>query len=56
MFQFVGGLKSGMGYCGSKNIKELKEKSKFVHITSAGLDESHPHNITITKESPNYTR
>ena len=56
MFQFVGGLKSGMGYCGSKNIQELKEKSKFVHITSAGLDESHPHNITITKESPNYTR
>ena len=56
MFQFVGGLKSGMGYCGSKNIQELKEKSKFVQITSAGLDESHPHNITITKESPNYTR
>ena len=48
MFQFVGGLKSGMGYCGSKNIKELKDNSKFVQITSAGLDESHPHNITIT--------
>jgi IMP dehydrogenase len=45
-----------MGYCGSKNIKELKDNSKFVQITSAGLDESHPHNITITKESPNYTR
>ncbi len=56
MFQFVGGLKSGMGYCGSKNIKELKEKSSFVEITRAGLDESHPHDITITKESPNYTR
>ena len=56
MFQFVGGLKSGMGYCGSKNIKELKDNSKFVQITSAGLDESHPHNITITRESPNYTR
>ena len=56
MFQFVGGLKSGMGYCGAKNIKDLQEKSKFVQITSAGLDESHPHNITITKESPNYTR
>ena len=56
MFQFVGGLKSGMGYCGSKNIKQLKDNSKFVQITSAGLDESHPHNITITKESPNYTR
>ena len=56
MFQFVGGLKSGMGYCGTKNITELQAKSKFVQITSAGLDESHPHNITITKESPNYTR
>ena len=56
MFQFTGGLKSGMGYCGAYNIKELKEKSNFVKITRAGLDESHPHNITITKESPNYTR
>ena len=56
MFQFVGGLKSGMGYCGAKNINELKTKSQFVQITSAGLDESHPHNITITKESPNYSR
>ena len=56
MFQFTGGLKSGMGYCGASNVKELKEKSNFVQITRAGLDESHPHNITITKESPNYTR
>jgi len=56
MFQFTGGLKSGMGYCGASNIKELKEKSNFIKITRAGLDESHPHNITITKESPNYTR
>ena len=56
MFQFVGGLKSGMGYCGAKDIKELQKKSKFVQITRAGLDESHPHDITITKESPNYTR
>ena len=56
MFQFTGGLKSGMGYCGALNVKELKEKSNFVQITRAGLDESHPHNITITKESPNYTR
>ena len=55
MFQFVGGLKSGMGYCGSKNIKDLKDKANFVQISRAGLDESHPHNITITKESPNYT-
>ena len=56
MFQFTGGLKSGMGYCGASSIKDLKEKSNFVQITRAGLDESHPHNITITKESPNYTR
>ncbi len=56
MFQFTGGLKSGMGYCGASCIKDLKEKSNFVQITRAGLDESHPHNITITKESPNYTR
>ena len=56
IFQFVGGLKSGMGYCGTKNIHELKKKSKFVQITRAGLDESHPHDITITKESPNYIR
>ena len=56
MFQFTGGLKSGMGYCGASNVKELKEKSNFVQITRAGLDESHPHNKTITKESPNYTR
>ena len=56
MFQFTGGLKSGMGYCGASSIKDLKEKSNFVQITRAGLAESHPHNITITKESPNYTR
>ena len=56
MFQFIGGLKSGMGYCGVSSIKDLKEKSNFVQITRAGLDESHPHNITITKESPNYSR
>ena len=56
IFQFVGGLKSGMGYCGTKNIGELKKRSKFVQITRAGLDESHPHDITITKESPNYSR
>ena len=56
MFQFTGGLKSGMGCCGASSIKDLKEKSNFVQITRAGLDESHPHNITITKESPNYTR
>ena len=56
MYQFVGGLRSGMGYCGSKNIKRLQEKSQFVRITSAGVIESHPHDVTITREAPNYSR
>ena len=54
--QFVGGIRSGMGYCGSKNIKELKDNGKFVQITGAGIKESHPHNVMITAESPNYSR
>ncbi len=54
--QFVGGIRSGMGYCGSKTIEDLKENGKFVQITGAGLQESHPHNVMITKESPNYSR
>ena len=54
--QFVGGLRAGMGYCGAKDIETLKEKGKFVKITSSGIHESHPHNVTITKESPNYSR
>ncbi len=53
--QFVGGLKSGMGYCGAKSINELKSKSKFVKITGSGIKEGHPHNVTITKEAPNYS-
>jgi len=53
--QFVGGLRSGMGYCGTKNISELKSKSKFVKITGSGIIEGHPHNVTITKEAPNYS-
>ena len=52
----MGGLRAGMGYCGTKNINELKTKSEFVRITSAGITESHPHNIEITKEAPNYSR
>ncbi len=52
--QFVGGLRAAMGYCGTKNILELKTKSKFVKITNAGLRESHPHDVTITEEAPNY--
>ena len=53
--QFVGGLRSGMGYCGTKSISELKSKSKFVKITGSGIIEGHPHNVTITKEAPNYS-
>lgn len=55
VFQLVGGLRAGMGYCGVKNIQELKTKTEFVRITNAGLVESHPHDISITKEAPNYS-
>ena len=54
--QLMGGLRAGMGYCGTKNINELKTKGEFIRITSAGITESHPHNIEITKEAPNYSR
>ncbi len=56
MYQFIGGLRAGMGYCGAKNINDLKEKGKFVRITSSGIAESHPHDVTITREAPNYSR
>ncbi len=55
VYQMMGGLRSGMGYCGAHNIEELRTKSRFVRITGAGLKESHPHDIYITKEAPNYT-
>ncbi len=55
VFQMVGGLRAGMGYCGTKTIDELKEDAVFVRITAAGLRESHPHDITVTKEAPNYS-
>lgn len=55
VFQLLGGIRSGMGYCGTKTIPELKERGKFVRITGAGLKESHPHDIYITKEAPNYS-
>jgi IMP dehydrogenase len=55
IYQMMGGLRSGMGYCGAHNIEELRTKSRFVRITGAGLKESHPHDIYITKEAPNYT-
>ena len=55
IFQMMGGLRAGMGYCGCGTIEELQEKAQFIQITSAGLKESHPHDIYITKEAPNYT-
>ena len=54
--QFVGGLRAGMGYCGAKDIATLQNTGQFVKITSSGINESHPHDVTITKESPNYSR
>jgi IMP dehydrogenase len=54
IFQLIGGLKAGMGYVGSKTIRELRTGAKFVRITSAGLRESHVHDVIITKEAPNY--
>jgi IMP dehydrogenase len=54
IYQLIGGLRAAMGYCGVRNIKQLKTKSKFVKITFAGLKESHPHDVIITKEAPNY--
>jgi IMP dehydrogenase len=55
VYQLVGGLRAGMGYCGTKNIEELRKKAKFCRISAASMAESHPHDITITKESPNYS-
>jgi len=54
VYQLIGGLRSGMGYCGAKNIKELQKRREFICITKAGQEESHPHGVTITKEPPNY--
>jgi len=55
IFQLMGGLRSGMGYCGTPTIEDLRKKGKFIKITNAGLIESHPHDINITKEAPNYS-
>jgi IMP dehydrogenase len=54
LFQLIGGIKASMGYCGANNIKEMKEKARFIRITGSGMVESHPHDLTITNESPNY--
>ncbi|MAZ72526.1 MAG: IMP dehydrogenase [Flavobacteriaceae bacterium] len=56
MTQFIGGLRAGMGYCGAASVEALKENGKFVKITASGIHESHPHDVTITKEAPNYSR
>ncbi len=55
VYQLVGGLRAGMGYCGAKSIKELMEKAQFVRVSAASVNESHPHDIQITKEAPNYS-
>ena len=55
VFQMVGGIRSGMGYCGAKDIPTLQQNSRFVKISAASLKESHPHDIHITKEAPNYS-
>lgn len=54
VFQLVGGIRSGLGYCGAANLEELRQKGSFIRITSGGLRESHPHDVTITREAPNY--
>lgn len=55
VYQLVGGLRAGMGYCGTRTIEELRKNARFVRVSAAGVSESHPHDILITKESPNYT-
>jgi IMP dehydrogenase len=54
IYQLLGGLRSGMGYCGAQNLAALREKARFVQITNAGLRESHVHDVIITREAPNY--
>ena len=56
LYQLVGGLRSGMGYAGATTLEELRTKSRLTRITNAGLIESHPHDVTITREAPNYQR
>ncbi|NCC95361.1 MAG: IMP dehydrogenase, partial [Synergistales bacterium] len=54
LYQMIGGIRSGMGYVGAKDIDELHKNSKFVKISSASVKESHPHDVVVTKEAPNY--
>ena len=55
LYQLVGGLRAGMGYCGTKTIDELRTEARFIQVTAASVRESHPHDIAITQEAPNYT-
>lgn len=56
MYQFIGGLRAGMGYCGAPTVKDMQEKAQFVRMTAAGMYESHPHDVHVTREAPNYSR
>ena len=56
VYQLCGGIRAGMGYCGAATLGDLRERAQFVRVTSAGVRESHPHDVTITKESSNYAR
>jgi IMP dehydrogenase len=55
VFQLVGGLRAGMGYCGTRTVDELRKDAKFIQVSAASVRESHPHDIAITQESPNYS-
>ena len=55
VYQLVGGLRAGMGYCGTRNIEELRTRTRFIKVTGASVQESHPHDIAITQEAPNYS-
>ena len=55
VYQLVGGLRAGMGYCGCKTLEELRTRARFIQVTAASVQESHPHDIAITQEAPNYS-
>ncbi len=55
IYQLVGGLRAGMGYCGTRNIEELRTRTRFILVSAASVQESHPHDIAITQEAPNYS-
>src|SRR5207253_3779514 len=55
VYQLVGGLRAGMGYCGTRNIEELRTRGRFIMVSAASVQESHPHDIAITQEAPNYS-